>query len=407
MANSLIEKSCLAFWLGGWGVKRQSIWIVGAFLFLSLGAFARSDLDTRVVPLVEVRGLKFPNSLGEGSEPVIDYARSARPGDLEGFNKLLPYILRSPDQDEAGSCLYMANTGIAEWWLAKLNPDVSKASEGPIDLSERYLMNVAGIDEDKSPVKNWKTDTILLFNDYGKKSVLNSSYRFTKGWYVNDGKELKPSHKGGPGAEYGTSYNWINELGTIHGGYVNLPLFSRTVLFADPESNQWNVGVAPATVVSDVKEALIQNEAPVQVIYNHFGYWHAVMIVGFNDEMDSDGCDFVERSREDFPEQLASYQKQLNTTTDPKKKESLLARIAKTKRTIRDLEAAYEKGGGCSGKGVFYVRDSIYAEESGELYDYDKGTQGEESHYSKAVILHEYEWLSYLSNHVTQVFAEK
>src|SRR4051812_43128067 len=33
---------------------------------------------------------------------------------LGGFNELIPYVLASPDQEDAGSCLYMAITGLAE-----------------------------------------------------------------------------------------------------------------------------------------------------------------------------------------------------------------------------------------------------------------------------------------------------
>ena len=87
---------------------------------------------------------------------------------LGGFDKLVPFVLPSPNQEGAGSCLYMATTGVAEWWLARLNPTLSRAPDGPLDLSERHLMNLAGgrgnEQEDKADLPNWRTDSIYLFN---------------------------------------------------------------------------------------------------------------------------------------------------------------------------------------------------------------------------------------------------
>ena len=71
--------------------------------------------------------------------------------ELQGFNELVPYVLPSPQQEDAGSCLYMSLTGIAEWWLARLNPAVSRRPNGPLDLSERHLINIS---ENKKYQKN-------------------------------------------------------------------------------------------------------------------------------------------------------------------------------------------------------------------------------------------------------------
>lgn len=388
----------------------KKIALLFAFCLIALSSITRadtigiSDLDPKKVPLIEVRGIKYPNTADEGSKPVEDIAKLWDES-LGGFSELIPFVLKSPNQEEAGSCLYMANTGMAEWWLASLDPEVSREPEGPIDLSERHLMNLASSGE--MSIENWKLDTILLFNNNNNTGVRNTAFRFTKGWYKRDGSNnIYPSQPETPGASYGTSYNWINELSKINGGSVSLPTFERNILFADPQSNQWNVGVAPETIIIQVKEALIETKAPVQVIYNHFGYWHAVFIIGFNDELESDQCSFVERSRSYLVQKVEGYRRQLEGTTDPSERERLLSRIAKSTKTSQDLETSYATNGGCKNKGVFYVRDSIYSETTGPLYDYDKSREGEEAQYSKAIILHEYEWLLYLSNHVTQIIAE-
>ncbi len=350
-------------------------------------------------------GVKYPEADELGREPVFNFSLSAPLNALGGFNELLPYLLRSPDQQDAGSCLYMANTGVAEWWLARLSPEKSRDPNGPLDLSERYLMNVAGIEEAENGVQNWRTDTIYLFNSFGNRGILNSTYPFAMGWYKEDSEgQLVQSHQLEQGAQYGATYSWINELSTIQGGEVSLPSFQRDVLFKDPESNQWNVGIVSNDLVSEVKRLLNERKAPIQVIYNHFGYWHANLILGYDDGTKLEDCPMVQRSRRYFPSEIERLRRLLARTDDPQKQETLRKRIEKFSKTVRDLEGAYESQGGCRNEGVFYVRDSIYADKDGPIYDYDRSSEQENSPYAKRVVLLEYDWLVYLANHVTQIY---
>jgi hypothetical protein len=327
-----------------------------------------------------VEGLKFPNSSEEGSRPVPFAARVADVRALGGYNELLPYVLRSPDQEDAGSCLYMATTGIVEMSLARLHPNVSRLPDGPLDLSERWLMNKGAESGASAVVDNFLTDTIYLFNT-SSRTVRNSAYRFTKGWYYQqaDG-DIVRAPDFSDDAEYGTGINWLDERDQIAGGAVTLPKFGRTVLYKDPTGNKWAVGGMPRDIVSRVKTALRTKKAPVLVVYNHFGYWHAVYIAGYDDEADSDDCRFVRETYKYFAER------------------------ADTRGTAEDIKAAWERGGGCAGKGVFYVRDSIYPDDDGPSYDFDPDHSGDEAPYSQKVVLHEYEWLEYLANHAVQIY---
>lgn len=376
----------------------KRIVLIGIWFGVVLAGCGRNDEDR---PLEKVLGTKYPNSAEEGTVPIKTYAIVTR--DLpSGFGDLVPYILRSPDQDEAGSCLYMAHTGIAEWWLARLNPTVSRAPDGPIDLSERYLMNLEDND-----ITNWRTDTIYLLNRHDQKAALNRSYRFTKGWYKEDSSEhlvrAKPHESG---SSYGTSYNWIDERASIVGDLVSLPHFKRDVIFADPTSNQWNMGVAPRDIIETVKGALSSNRAPVLVIYNHMSYWHAVFIVGYSDTQSSGNCSFVEKTRQHFVKKLDEDRNALAAATTDEERTRLRAQLDKDEKLRTNLENGYEAGGGCRGKGVFFVRDSIYEDPDGPMYDYDPTQRGEEAHYNKTVILREYEWLEYLANHIVQIGVE-
>lgn len=379
------------------------------FFFLAFFVFSVANANQLQPQFNFVHGQKYPNrsALVSGQEettPHESYALSPlNSADLGGFNELVPYVLPSPDQNEAGSCLYMALTGSAEWWLARRNPYASRAPDGPIDLSERYIMNLAGLEEDSNGVDNWKTDSIYVFNRH-HRAALNREYRYTKGWYIwtEDGYE----HQGDKVGSYGTSYNWINELDTydLDTWGQPLPHFERDVLYADPESNQWNVGIGDGSWIRKIKTALQTRKAPVIVVYNHYGYWHAVLVVGFDDNASSRECPFVEGNRKYMVDRPIELRNKAQQSDDLVEQKRLIALAKKMEETSEKIENAYEEQGGCHSRGVFYVRDSIYADASEALYDYDLNTKGEEEHYSKRIILREYDWVRYLSNHAVAIY---
>lgn len=331
-----------------------------------------------------ISGTKFPNTLAEGIFPVQSSALALDGEEPHGYTELLPYVLRSPNQDEAGSCLYMSLTGVVEMWLARLHPEISREPDGPIDLSERYMMNVSNELSNSNEIKNWKTDSIYLFNLAGQ-GVRNVDYRFTKGWFKQDSDgdyvKAKPHSRG---SEYGAQYNWIDDRAQMEVvGTVKLPTFRRNVLFADPASDQWDTGVMPDDIVERIKSALVKNRAPVQVIYNHFGYWHSTIIVGFDDDGDNQNCQFVH-----------AFLRYMKRPGDPKKK-----------LAYERAQAAYERGGGCHPRGIFYVRDSIYADKKGPVYHYDIDDPSHDAPYAKSVVMLEYDWVRYMGNHAIQILA--
>ena len=173
----------------------------------------------------------------------------------------------------------MSHTGIVEWWLARLNPHVKTRIDGPFDLSERYSVAMANDKIGNHVVNNWITDTIYRFNVH-KEHVRNKYYPFAKGWfsYDNSGNTIK-ARANSKDAKYGAQYNWASTTKRVRAPSVPLPEFQRHILFADPEKNQWTTLVTPRNIVAEIKEALHKRKAPVEVIYNHYGYWHAVYIL--------------------------------------------------------------------------------------------------------------------------------
>lgn len=377
------------------------------FAALAVGQ-ATTALATPHVSALRIFSDKYPNNALEGLGPVRTAAEAPISWrDLPGFNRLLPYVLPSPNQEEAGSCLYMSLTGAAEWWLANLYPWRSRLPDGPIDLSERFLMNVAGIEEAENGEAHWQTDSILLFNRT-RYAFLNSSYPFTKGWYVEKDGKFEEARENQADANYGTYFNWINHLERHPGIPVSLPKFTRDVIFADPDANQWNIGVTPTNIVRQVKEALTRKKAPINVIYNHYGYWHAVNIVGFDDDYSwTEPCPFVEGSRKHFPRKAEELYRKITSERDNDERKRLMRLWQKTKDHGKKLEKAFAERAGCSRRGAFYVRDSLYSDPNAPAYDYDPQKTGEESNYAYPVIYREYEWLEYLANHVTQILVER
>ncbi|MBF0363408.1 MAG: hypothetical protein HQK49_20470 [Oligoflexia bacterium] len=325
----------------------------------------------------------------------------------KSFTELTNFILRSPDQDEAGSCLYMAITGIVEWWLAKLHPETPIVQDGAYDLSERYLMGIAGMEEDNAGLPDWRTDSIYLFNLNGNKCLKNTTYRFTKGWYKGEtySKVLYPAKPYEEGASYGTLFNWINQIPTTsNNGYVNLPLFEREIIFADPEHNQWNVGVTPANIVETVKNTLLTKKAPILVIYNHNSYWHAVYIIGYDDNAYNYECRYTENFRTTIVQRALELEEAADEATDLSVKEAYTIRAKRAREAKDKIEKAYAKNDGCtSSYGGFLIRDSIYPDENGPFYDYDLSISGEEAPYSKKIVLKEYDWLRYFANHISVI----
>lgn len=387
--------------------------LVSVTATFALAAEPVVELDTRTSPGTNtssrwVSGIKRPNTPIEGEEARLVYVRAPERSRFlaapAGETTLLPFVTRAPDQTEAGSCLYMSLTGAAELWLARFNPKVPRTPDGPLDLSERWLMNASGDGTYTRGIQRWRVDSVYLFNNL-REMPTNEAYRFTKGWYEVDsnGTYVRSSAKS-KGAVYDTPYNWIDDRATAGSARVKLPTFSREILFEDPARDSWNVGIAPEELVEKIKAQLRTTKAPVQVIYNHFGYWHAHLIVGYDDGVPTDGCGFVEGSRRFF-----NGERMKDSDQPPTREE--LDRMAERKKkyveTARKLNASLASRAACNDKGVFYVRDSIYVDDKQPEYVYDPagGPQGR-GKYSVPIVELEYSFVTHLANHALVIRAK-
>jgi hypothetical protein len=314
-------------------------------------------------------------------EPKMVPIAAPAPGKVD--KDLMSLVFASPNQFDAGSCLFMANTGAMELLLNQHLTDLPKQMkyQGDTDLSERYLMNAS--DKLSSAIVRYAvTDVIYTYGALGG-ALRNKDYPFSAGYVktLSNGA-LAKANKEDEGAEFSCKLNWIDELPTDYKSkLVPTPGAERTLIFLDPKldkNSRWRVGLASDDVVERIKWELRTKRAPVVVIYNHYLFWHASVVVGYDDTYATGGCPMVDSMLQYFDDKGAS---------------SYAA-------TVRAQMSAQ---GGCSKQGVFYVRDSIYdgtAEEPSYAYS---DTYSFTKKYSKRIVMRSYNWVKYVSNHAYTV----
>jgi len=209
------------------------------------------------------------------------------------YEELLDYVQESPDQGEANTCLFMANTGAMEL-LANKKADLKHpVSYGTYDLAESYLMWA----KDSGDSSSFYDAPVLRFNGLG----VHTTYWPFEAW-VN-------------GRVNRSVWNKHPEFDTLP--KIKLPLVETIKLFQF--GGKWTTKVLDKSHIKAIKEALWKYKSPVLVNYNDEGFWHVVLIVGYDDGLPGPCYD-----------------------NDPKD---------------------------CSGKGSFYVRDSFGVKT--EIRDYD------------------------------------
>ncbi len=314
-----------------------------------------------------------------------------------GFNDLISYVVPSPYQEGAGSCLYMAHTGVIEFLMNQ------SSGYKRYDFSERYFMSLKTEKTGQERVKNWRTDNIERLNEY-RIMYKNRDYPFTKGYYKKENGRRVATNAEDEKAKYGTRFNWISYRKDLSvKKSVTLPKFKRNIIFADPDRNQWNVTTAPKNITSLIKRALTKNKAPVLVIYNHKGFWHANYIFGYNNRI-KHNCPYVNSYEPTMIKKAANYEKKAAEATTESRRNKYLATAKSYRERGAKVTKYFKKElGGCSNKGAFYVRDSIYPNEDQKLYDFATENTEDDAHLNAELILREYEWVESTLNHAIQI----
>ncbi len=313
----------------------------------------------------------------EGSLMLID---AEGDGFGEKFYGLGDFVLASPNQFDAGSCLFMATTGTMEILLNQHVEDPSTIEyKGETDLSERFLMNA--YEHVPYSTFDWFfTDLGYTYNAIGG-SMLDADYPFIADYIKETYGGIQLSDPSDPDAYFSCYANWIDQLPEDwEDQLVPTPPLERTVIYVDPkrdDSSQWRVGLMDLDDVEAIKHEMRTKRAPVIIVYNHFLYWHADIIVGYNDTAESGGCPMVDQS-------LTYYQQQGASSY------------------VSTIENHMDDLGGCLDHGIFYVRDSIYEGDNEPMYSYSE-TYNFTEPMSEKIIERTYNWVLYLSNHAFTV----
>jgi hypothetical protein len=209
------------------------------------------------------------------------------------YDELVDYVQESPDQGEAATCLFMGNTGAMELLANKKAGIKNPVPYGPYDLAESYSMWAPR----PQVATSFFDSPVMRFQGKG----IHISHWPFEAW--TDGRRNHSVWDRHP---------QMNDLPRIE-----LPLVETIKLFQF--GNKWTTRVLNESHIEMIKEALWTHKGPVLINYNDEGFWHVILIVGYDDRLPGTCYD-----------------------TDPRE---------------------------CSGKGSFYVRDSFGIRT--ELRDYD------------------------------------
>lgn len=194
------------------------------------------------------------------------------------YTELLDYVQVAPDQGESGTCLYVGSTGAMELIANKKHGITSPVPYGPYDLSESFIIHAP---KGESRGKNFLEIPVLRFNAGFGIPLSEWDYATWDG----HGRKNVWGYR-----------NWKNMQKVSLPPVETIPLFMK--------GNRWSTGVLEESHIQLIKENLVKYRSPVLVNYNDNGYWHVVLIVGFDDDLpgtcydDSipkDQCDDKER----------------------------------------------------------------------------------------------------------------
>ncbi len=176
------------------------------------------------------------------------------------FTELLPFVQEAPDQGETNTCLYVASTGAMELLANKKNNARDPRPYGKYDLAESFLIHAPTLNSSgkyywEVPVLKFNRGYGIHINDWPYESW-NNTDASTSAW---------------------TFRQWANLP------KVELPPVETIPLFV--KGNRWSTNILTQANVDQVKEALVTHKSPVMINYNDNGFWHVILIVGYNDNI--------------------------------------------------------------------------------------------------------------------------
>jgi len=175
------------------------------------------------------------------------------------YTDLLDYVQLGPDQGETNTCLFIASTGAMELIANKKNGITNPVPYGPYDLAESYLINApvhtSGYSFLDTPVLKFNWGFGIHINDWSFEAW-NNSYENQTVWNYRNWEGMKK---------------------------VSVPKVETIRLFQ--YGGKWSENVLDDSHINQIKDALVKYESPVLVNYVDEGYWHVILIVGYDDDI--------------------------------------------------------------------------------------------------------------------------
>lgn len=192
--------------------------------------------------------------------PVLSYANLP-----QSHTNLLKYVQEAPDQGDTATCLYMASTGAVELLLNK-HYNITYPRTGDIhDISEVFTINKRA-----SYTGTWHQMAVPRFNDGWAIHINELEFN---AWRA-DGS-VNRSVWSRPG-----NWNKLPKM-SIKEKFTSKKLFVRG-------KNRYSQYVVQPGDIELIKKSLVETNSPVLINYNHNRWWHAVLIVGYDDNAKGD-----------------------------------------------------------------------------------------------------------------------
>lgn len=181
------------------------------------------------------------------------------------YNELLIYVQPAPDQGETNTCLFMASTGAMELLLNKRDKIKNPKAGGANDLTESFLIWQSNYVDRKNPSHHFIEEVVKKFN-YGE-AIHHKDWPYKA--YNSDGTDNMTVWNRHP---------LFDELERM-----KVPAVKTELLFS--RGKKWATNVLVPGDIQDIKKALVKHRSPVIVNYNDDGYWHVILIVGYDDRI--------------------------------------------------------------------------------------------------------------------------
>jgi len=175
------------------------------------------------------------------------------------YTERLDFVQIAPDQGESGTCLYVGSTGAMELIANKKHGITQPQPYGPYDLSESFVIHAP-----KGEIR-------------GKNFLEIPVLRFNAGFGIHLSQWDYATWDGHSRKNVWGYRNWKSMERVPLPQVETIPLFMY--------GNRWSTRVLDDSHIQMIKENLVNHRSPVLVNYNDNGYWHVILIVGFDDDL--------------------------------------------------------------------------------------------------------------------------